>query len=52
VSGEYASLIALAEKGFADFDAALLETLHVFRRAGATFIITYGARRARALGLA
>jgi porphobilinogen synthase len=52
VSGEYASLIALAEQGFADFDAALLETLHVLRRAGATFIITYGARRARALGLA
>jgi porphobilinogen synthase len=51
VSGEYASLIALAEKGFADFDAALLETLHVLRRAGATFIVTYGARRARALGL-
>lgn len=51
VSGEYASLIALAEKGFADFDAALLETLHVLRRAGASFIVTYGARRARALGL-
>jgi porphobilinogen synthase len=51
VSGEYASLVALAERGFADFDAALLETWHVFRRAGAAFIITYGARRARALGL-
>lgn len=51
VSGEYASLVALAEKGFSDFDAALLETLHVLRRAGAAFIITYGARRARALGL-
>jgi porphobilinogen synthase len=52
VSGEYASLVALAERGFADFDAALSETLLVFRRAGAAFIITYGARRARALGLA
>lgn len=52
VSGEYASLIALAERGFANFDAALLETLLVFRRAGAAFIITYGARRARTLGLA
>lgn len=51
VSGEYASLVALAERGFADFDAAYLETLHVLRRAGAAFIITYGARRARALGL-
>jgi porphobilinogen synthase len=52
VSGEYASLVALAEKKFADFDAALLETLFVLRRAGAAYIITYGARRARALGLA
>jgi porphobilinogen synthase len=51
VSGEYASLVALAERGFADFDSALAETLHVLRRAGAAFIITYGARRARALGL-
>jgi porphobilinogen synthase len=52
VSGEYAGLLALAERGFANFDAALLETLLVMRRAGAAFIITYGARRARALGLA
>jgi porphobilinogen synthase len=52
VSGEYASLVALADRGFADFDAALTETLVVFRRAGAAFVITYGARRARALGLA
>jgi porphobilinogen synthase len=52
VSGEYASLLALAERGFADFDLALAETLLVFRRAGAAFIITYGARRARTLGLA
>ncbi len=44
--------VALAERGFADFDAALLETLLVLRRAGAAFIITYGARHARALGLA
>ena len=34
-----------------DFDAALLETLYVLRRGGAAFIVTYGARRARALGL-
>jgi porphobilinogen synthase len=51
VSGEFASLLALAERGFADFDLAYLETLHVLRRAGAAYIITYGARRARALGL-
>jgi porphobilinogen synthase len=52
VSGEYASLLALADLGFADFDAALSETWHVLRRGGAAFIITYGARRARALGFA
>jgi porphobilinogen synthase len=51
VSGEYASLVALAERGFADFDAALLETWHVLRRGGAAFIITYGARHARTIGL-
>jgi porphobilinogen synthase len=52
VSGEYAGLLLLAERGLTRFDAALAETLHVFRRAGAAFVITYGARRARALGLA
>jgi porphobilinogen synthase len=52
VSGEYAGLVLLAERGLTDFDAALAETLHVFRRAGAAYVITYGARRARALGLA
>src|SRR5262245_50754647 len=51
VSGEYAGLLALARDGFCDFDAALLETWHVFRRAGAAYIITYGARRAAALGM-
>jgi porphobilinogen synthase len=52
VSGEFASLTALAERGFADFDLAYVETLYVLRRAGAAYVITYGARRARALGLA
>ena len=47
VSGEYAGLCALGRDGLADFDAALLETWHVFRRAGAAYIITYGARHAR-----
>jgi porphobilinogen synthase len=50
VSGEYASLVGLAKDGLTDFDAALVETWHVFRRAGAAYIISYGARRARALG--
>jgi porphobilinogen synthase len=52
VSAEYGGLVALAERGLLDLDAALLETWHVFRRAGAAFIITYGARRARVVGLA
>lgn len=51
VSGEYAALCALGRDGLANFDAALLETWHVFRRAGAGFIITYGARRAASLGI-
>jgi porphobilinogen synthase len=51
VSGEYASLLALSRDGLADFEPAYLETLHVFRRAGAAYVITYGARQARALGL-
>ncbi len=51
VSGEYASLVALAERGLTDLDRALRETLHVLRRAGAAYIVTYGARRARAIGL-
>ena len=51
VSGEYAGLCALGRAGLADFDAALLETWHVFRRVGAAYIITYGARRAASLGV-
>lgn len=51
VSGEYAGLCALAREGLTNLDAALLETWHVFRRAGAAYIITYAARRARALGI-
>jgi porphobilinogen synthase len=51
VSGEYAGLCALGRDGLADFDAVLLETWQVFRRAGAAYVITYGARRARSLGV-
>ena len=51
VSGEYAALCALGRDGLADFDAALLETWQVFRRAGCAYVITYGARRARSLGV-
>jgi porphobilinogen synthase len=51
VSGEYAGLLALADQGLASLDALLLETWLVFRRAGASFVITYGARDAGAAGL-
>lgn len=51
VSGEFAALTLLAGHGLTTFDAALLETWHVFRRAGASFVITYGARHAHRLGI-
>jgi len=51
VSGEYAGLSLLADNGLTNFEAALLETWHVFKRAGAQFIITYGARYAKGLGI-
>jgi len=51
VSGEYGGLALLAEHELIKFDEALLETWHVFKRAGAQYIITYGARYARRLGI-
>ena len=51
VSGEYAGMSLLADNGLIDFDRGLLETWHVFKRAGAQFIITYGARYAKKLGM-
>lgn len=51
VSGEYAGLALLAEQGLIKFEEALLETWHVFKRAGAQYIITYGARYGRQLGI-
>ena len=51
VSGEYTSLALLARDKYVDFDAALLESWYNLRRAGASYIITYGARLAQGLGL-
>jgi porphobilinogen synthase len=51
VSGEYAGMALLAEQGLIKFDEALLETWQVFKRAGAQYIITYGARYAQRLGI-
>jgi porphobilinogen synthase len=44
VSGEYAMIKAAAERGWIDGDRVLLETLLCIRRAGADFILTYGAK--------
>jgi len=49
VSGEYAMLMAAAERGWLDRDAAMLESLIAFKRAGASGILTYFARDAAEL---
>jgi porphobilinogen synthase len=49
VSGEYAMLQAAARAGALDLDAAMLEALLAFRRAGADGIISYFAPRAARL---
>jgi porphobilinogen synthase len=45
VSGEYAMLMAAAEKGFIDGDKAMIESLIALKRAGADAILTYFAAR-------
>ena len=51
VSGEYAMLVAAAERGWLAGDRAVLESLQAFKRAGCAGIITYFApRAARLLG--
>ena len=49
VSGEYAMLKAAVANGWLDGDAALLETLIAFQRAGAAGILTYAAVEAARL---
>ena len=44
VSGEYAMICAAAQNGWLDRDAAILEALLAFKRAGADGIITYFAK--------
>ena len=46
VSGEYAMLMAAAERGWIDERLATLEVLTSIRRAGADLIVTYHARKA------
>lgn len=49
VSGEYAMLKAAAQNGWLAHDAAMLESLLAFRRAGADGVLTYFAREAARL---
>ncbi len=49
VSGEWAMLRAAAERGWIDGDRVLMESLVAIRRAGADWVITYGAREAARL---
>lgn len=44
VSGEYAMLMAAAERGWIDGPRAMLETLVAIKRAGADMILTYAAK--------
>ena len=43
VSGEYAMLKAAAQNGWLDGDAAMMESLIAFKRAGADGVLTYAA---------
>jgi porphobilinogen synthase len=49
ISGEYAMVEAAAERGWIDREAAILESLTAFRRAGADVILTYWAVEAAGL---
>jgi porphobilinogen synthase len=49
VSGEYAMIVAAAEKGALDLDACILESLLAFKRAGAAAVFTYFAPHAAKL---
>ncbi len=44
VSGEYGMVLAAAEKGWVDREAAMWETLTAIKRAGADMILTYFAK--------
>lgn len=46
VSGEWAMIQAASERGWLDHNQVLLETLFAIKRAGADFLITYGAKKA------
>ena len=50
VSGEYAGINLASENNLLKLNEGLFESWHVMKRAGAQFIITYGARKAKELG--
>ena len=52
VSGEYAMLMAAAERGWLDGDRVMMESLIAFKRAGASGVLTYFAPRAARVLLA
>ena len=43
VSGEYSMLKAASERGWLDYDKAILESLLAFKRAGASAVFSYAA---------
>jgi porphobilinogen synthase len=45
VSGEYAMIMAAAEKGWVDGERAMIESLIAFKRAGCDGVLTYFAPR-------
>jgi len=45
VSGEYAMIMAAAEKGWVDGERAMIESLTAFKRAGCDGVLTYFAPR-------
>jgi porphobilinogen synthase len=49
VSGEYAMIVAAAERGLVDRERAVMEVLTSIRRAGADMILTYFAKEAAKL---
>ena len=50
VSGEYAGINLASENNLLKLNEGLFESWHVMKRAGAQFIITYGARKSKELG--
>ena len=51
VSGEYSGLTLAAKKNLLNLNESLKESWYVMKRAGAQFIISYGARKAKELDI-